>query len=348
MRLKLPRYVHGFIDRNGIARYYFRRHGKRTALPGLPWSPEFMAAYAAAEAQGPKHPAKTGIERTVPGSINALAVAYLNSAGFQNLAKGTQDTYRCLLDNFRIEHGNRSAVSLDRRAVSALVAQKANKPAAASNRLRIIRLLMRFAVVQGWRDDDPTTGVKPPKMRSGGFHTWTDDEIKAFEATHPMGSRARLAFALLLWTAQRRGDVVRMGRQNIQNDWLTIRQQKTGVTVQIPIHSELRTAIDSYPHKNLTLLVTDFGKPFSSAGFGNWFREMCREAGLPDNCAAHGLRKAAARRLAEAGCTAHQIMAITGHKTLREVTRYTDAADRHGLAATAMAKIESGTSSGKL
>lgn len=290
MRLKPPRYVHGFIDRNGTSRYYYRRHGKRTALPGLPWSPEFMAAYAMAEAKAPQGPKQIGIERTLPGSINALAVAYVNSAAFQNLGKATQTTYRGLLDNFRIEHGNRSALSLDRRAISALIAQKADKPAAASNRLRIIRLLLRFAVVQGWRDDDPTIGVKPPKMRSGGFHTWTEDEIRAFEAKHPIGSRARLAFALLLWTAQRRGDVVLMGRQNINNNWLTIRQRKTGATVQIPIHSELRAAIESYPQNNLTLLVTDFGKPLPVQASGTGFvrcagRPVCRTFVQPTACA---------------------------------------------------------------
>jgi integrase len=348
MRLKLPRYVHGFIDRHGTARYYYRRYGKRTALPGLPWSPQFIAAYEEAKENRQAAIRPIGCETTLPGSIKALTVAYFNSAEFQTLAVSTRSTYRGILENFRLQYGDRSAVSLDRRAIAALVNQKAATPAAAGNRLRMIRLLMRFAIAQGWREDDPTVGVKPPRSRSGGFHTWTEGEIAAFEAKHPRGTRARLALDLLLWTAQRRGDVVLMGRQNIQHECLTIRQQKTGATVQIPVHSALRASIDAYPNKNMTFLVTENGKPFSSAGFGNWFREVCREAGLPDHCAAHGLRKAAARRLAEAGCTAHQIMAITGHKTLREVTRYTEAADRQGLAAAAMAKIEQGTSSGKL
>ena len=340
--------MHAFTDRHGTARYYYRRHGKRTALPGLPWSPEFMAAHAAAAESKVERAKHIGAERTLPGSINALTVAYFNSADFHGLADTTRATYRGILDAFRTEFGDKSAAGLDRRAVSALVSRKASTPAAAGNRLRMIRLLMRFSIAQGWRDDDPTTGIKSPKTRSGGFHSWTEDEISAFEARHPIGTRARLAMALLLWTAQRRGDVVRMGRQHIKAEWLTVRQQKTGATVDIPVHAELRIAIDALPNNHLTLLVTENGKPFTAAGFGNWFRDVCRQAGIPDHCAAHGLRKAAARRLAEAGCTAHQIMAITGHKTLREVTRYTEAADRHGLAETAMAKIRRGTSSGKL
>ena len=53
----------------------------------------------------------------------------------------------------------------------------------------------------------------------------------------------------------------------------------------------------------------------------------------------HGLRKAAARRLAEALCEPHEIMSITGHRTLKEVTRYTEAFDRAKLGRSAMAKL---------
>ena len=348
MKLKLPPYVHAFTDRHGTPRYYYRRHGKRKPLPGLPWSPDFMAAHASAAEAKTADKKQIGSAKTLPGSINFLVTAYFNSSEFHQLAKTTRATYRGILEGFRLEHGNRSAEGLNTRAVAAIVSRKAATPAAAGNLLRMIRIVMRFSIAQGWREDDPTTGVKTPKTRSGGFHTWTEEEIDAFKAVHPNGTRARLAFSLLLNTAQRRGDVIRMGRQHIKSEWLSIIQQKTGVTVQMPVLRELRAAIDGFPNNHLTFLTTQYGEPFTAAGFGNWFREICREAGLPDHCAAHGLRKAAARRLAEHGCTAHQIMAITGHKTLKEVTRYTEAVDRHGLAETAMAKIERGTSNGKL
>ncbi|WP_354595950.1 tyrosine-type recombinase/integrase [Rhodovulum tesquicola] len=94
------------------------------------------------------------------------------------------------------------------------------------------------------------------------------------------------------------------------------------------------------PLKNLSFLVTAQGRPFSPAGFTNWFRDMVREAGLPDGLSPHGLRKATCRRLAEAGCTPHQIMAISGHKSLAEVTRYTVAAGRKDLAVQAMLALD--------
>lgn len=339
MRLRLPPHVQGFTDRHGKPRYYFRRAGSpRVALPGLPYSPEFMAAHAAAMG-GEGMKIDVGASRTIPGTINALTVAYFNSPAFSTLSATTRATYRGIIENFRGEHGDKRVQLLQGPHIARMMAKKAATPAAANNLLRMLRLLMRFAVVQGWRRDDPTIGLKAFKMRAGGFHTWTEDEIALFEAKYSVGTRARLALGLLLYTAQRRSDVVLMGRQHIRNEVLTITQQKTGAHVEIPVLSDLRKILDSTPSDHLTFLVAAGGKPFTAAGFGNWFREMCGKAALPKNCAAHGLRKAASRRLAEAGCTAHQIMAITGHKTLREVTRYTEAVDRSGLARAAMAKL---------
>src|SRR5690606_27493249 len=107
---------------------------------------------------------------------------------------------------------------------------------------------------------------------------------------------------------------VGMGPQHISRDGLIrVRQDKTDAYLEIPVHSALREALDACPSGHLTFLATAFGKPFTAAGFGSWFRDMCNEAGLPKHCAAHGLRKAACRRLAEAGCGASVIGSISGH-----------------------------------
>jgi hypothetical protein len=127
-----------------------------------------------------------------------------------------------------------------------------------------------------------------------------------------------------------------MGRQHIRNGVLTVRQVKTGAELPIPVHPELDGIRADM--SGMTFLTTQFGKPFTAAGFGNWFREQCNDAGLA-HCSAHGLCKAAARRLAEAECTEHEIAAITGHATLREIARYTKAADQQRLARAAMEKV---------
>jgi len=102
---------------------------------------------------------------------------------------------------------------------------------------------MAFAVGDGWRQDNPTTGTKRIKSRTDGFHTWTEEEIAQFEAVHPVGGKARLALALLLYTPQRRSDVVGIGRQHIRNGVLHIKQKKTGASLAIPVHSNLRASL---------------------------------------------------------------------------------------------------------
>ena len=158
------------------------------------------------------------------------------------------------------------------------------------------------------------------------------DVIAAFEARHPIGSQARLALILLLYTAQRRADVIHMGRQHVRGGLIHIRQRKTGTTLAIPVHPDLRAALDATPAEHLTFLTTRDGRQFHPDSFTHWFKHKCREAGLPARASVHGLRKAACRRLAELGCSASVIAAISGHSTLREVSRYTAAADQVRLA----------------
>jgi integrase len=181
-------------------------------------------------------------------------------------------------------------------------------------------------------------------MSGDGHHTWTEDEIAQFEAHHPIGSRERLAFALGLHTGQRRGDVIRMGRQHIKGDVLRVTQRKTGAALALPIHPELAAVLATVPATQLTFLQTLRGTPFTDHAFSDWFGKACDAAGLSSECTFHGLRKAACRRLAEAGCTVHEIKAISGHASLHEVERYTKAADQMKLARAAMARTKAANS----
>jgi integrase len=345
-----PKFVHGYLDRHGKPRFYFRRAGfKQAPLPGLPWSPEFMAAYETALAG---QPLEIGSARVKPGTIRALTVSYFNSLEFRAMKPSSQSVRRNIIEKFCREtdkagqaHSDKGAATLQREHVVKLMAARAEKPEAANGLRKALRAMMKHAVEIGLRADDPTRDVRAIRVKSGGFHSWTDAEIGQFEKRHPVGSRARLALALLLYSGQRRSDVVRMGRQHIRDGALHVTQQKTGATLAIPVHPALAALLVEMPADHLTLLVTEFGKPFTAAGFGNWFRDRCNEAGLP-HCSAHGLRKAAARRLAEAGCTPHEIAAITGHQSLREIVRYTEAVEQKRLAVSAMKKVKRRTSSG--
>jgi integrase len=335
-RIKLA-FIHEYRDRHGKVWRYARLPGRRKVpLPGAPGSEEFMAAYRAALVGEAPRAAEIGAARTQPGSVNAAVISYLNSATFHGYAPDTRRTRRNILERFRTEHGDKRVALLQRPHIDRMVEAKAETPSAARNFLNTLRALMAHCILIGMRPDDPTQGVKRAPIKTAGYRTWTEADIAAFEAKHPIGSRARLALTLLLYTAQRRSDVVRFGRQHVRDGLLHLRQQKTGATLIIPVHPELAAVLDSTQSDHLTFLTTASGKPFSAAGFTNWFRDMCNEVGLPGGTSAHGLRKAACRRLAEAGCSANVIAAISGHASLREVQRYTAAADQARMARSAV------------
>jgi integrase len=204
--------------------------------------------------------------------------------------------------------------------------------------LNAIRGLLRFAVPTMLRID-PTEGIPGVKMpKSKGHHTWTDDEIAQYRAHWPPGTQQRLVMEFALETASRRGEVVRLGPQHVKNGRIRIERTHGSEDVDIPMSPELRAACDAMPKAHLTYIVTAQGKPRSKYGLGNDFAKWATEAGLPARCRLHGLKKGGMRRLAEAGNTAHELMAISGHKTLSEVQRYTSAADKKRLADSAMAK----------
>jgi integrase len=345
--MKKPRYTHGYVDRHGRSRYYFRRPSfKQVPLPGLPWSPSFMAAYEAALNGALPHK-EIGEARSQPGTIAALVAAYFSSPQFKGLSPSTQATYRGIIERFRREHGHRRVATLQREKLAEMLGNRASTPSAANNWLRMVRMLMQFAIFINMRSDDPTRGIKTLKVRSAGFLTWGEDQIAAYRKTHALGTKARLALELLVNTGQRRSDVVRMGRQHIRDGILSLRQQKTGVLIEIPVLPEMQAALEAMPKsEHLTFLTTEFGKPFTAAGFGNWFRDRRKEVGLAKGYAAHGLRKAAATRHANSGATAHELMAWFGWTTLKEAERYTRAANRRRLAQAAMRKLTTGTPSG--
>ena len=340
--MKLPRYVHGFLDRHDKPRFYFRRPGfESKRLRGLPYSPEFMRDYEAAMTE---QPLPVGADRVRPGTMQAVALSYFASPEFRTLRQSTQRAYRWTIERLCREHGDKRAALLRRDHIVKLMAAHADRPATANALRMALRVMMKHAIEIGLRVDDPSRDVRAIRIRSEGHHSWTDEEIEQFERYHPIGSRARLALALLLYTGQRRGDVIRMGAQHIRNGAIYVKQEKTGVELIIPLHPTLMAIIAAVPRDHLTFVTTRRGGPFQGSAFSRWFREQCDAAGLP-HCSAHGLRKAAARRLAEAGCTAHEIGAITGHASLAELVRYTKAADQRRLAEVAMTKAR--TSGGK-
>jgi integrase len=329
----LPKYCCWAVDRHGKRRVRFRRNGCTTYLSGTPWSEGFMRQYA--ELVDRNTPA-IGESRTTHGSFNALVVAYYGASEFTNLAESTRRARRNILERFRAEHGTKQLKGLGRVHIKAILDQ-IKKREARNHLLKVLRGILEYAVDQEMLPTNPAAGIKKLKNQSDGHHTWTEQEILQFQNRHPTGSKAALALALGLFTAQRKGDCLRMGWQHVTGDTIAVRQEKTKTPLVIPLHPELKAALASVPRANLTFIVTEWGAPFTSAGFGNWFRDQCNAAGL-QHCSFHGLRKAAATRLSNAGCTPDEVKAITGHRSLAEVARYTKANDQRLLAQKALAK----------
>jgi integrase len=331
LRLK---HVHRFRDRHKTVRHYLRIPGRKAvALPGEPGSREFLAAYqAATQAPAPK-------PQATAGSLNALAASYYASPAFLDLRPSSQANYRRIIERLRNAHGPKPVALLNGAGVRKILADRAEHPAAANHLLRILRLLCQHAMDTGLLTTDPTVGVKRRDYEVQGYRPWTEADIAAFEARHATGTKPRRAMALLLYTGQRRSDVVRMGRQHIRQGRIHVRQVKTHRELQLPIHPALAAELAHVPPDHLHFLAREDGTPHSPGGFYNLFVAWCAEAGLPPGLAPHGLRKAAARRLAEAGATAHQIAAVTGHRSLHEVTVYTAAADQARLAEQAMGLV---------
>jgi integrase len=338
----LPLYVTACADRHGKMRYRFRRKGfANYQFKSALGTEGFRIEYAACLTVAATKPTSIVISPAIPGTINDLIIRYYGTPSWRGMQPSSQRTYRGIIERFRKAHGDKPVAAVEARHLDAILGKMADKPAAANNLRKVLKRLFSYAVKSGMRPhrDNPADLTDSFKMRGEGFHTWTETEIQQFESYFEIRTKARLAMALMLHTGLRRSDVVRLGPQHVQNGRIRITQTKTGAPVTIPINSELRATIDANPSDSLVFLVTQFGKPFTSNGFGNWFRDRCNEAGLPQ-CSAHGLRKAMSRRLAEAGVTNLQGRAVTGHKTDRMFEHYAAEANKEQLADAAMANLE--------
>lgn len=342
MKLKMPPYVDRFVDRNGKARHYYRPGGRgpRVTLPGLPWSNEFMLAYAAAETGA--GPMPKGLHRIAPGSIEAAVVRYLDSDAWKAQAQTSRDLRRPIIEHVRREIGAHKLRALRRDHVQGLIADKS--PSAQSNWMKALRHFTNWALRENLLAADPCAGVQTArKPQTGGFMTWTEQHVDTYRASYPLGTQARLAIELMLNLGVRISDARQIGRPHIRDGMLTDYQPQKGRTtnghlINVPVHADLARAIVAMPVVGReTFLVTTEGNVYTAKYLGQKMREWCNSADLPE-CTSHGLRKLCLTRLAEAGCSPHEIMSISGHKNIKEIETYTATASRKKLALIAMAR----------
>lgn len=343
-RRMLPRYISSFTDNRGKLRYRFRRVGQPThyfqhEIGSLEFAAEYQACLDSCRGN-------VAEKRMAPGSIDDLCARFYQSTAFNRGKAITRQKNRAILDGFREmlwkekRIGDLSARGVEFIHLDKLLADKAEKhPFAAVNLRKQLKRLFNFAVKSKIRPDNPAQFTDAIKAKTDGFHTWTEEEIARYQAHHALGTKARLALELFLWTAKRRSDGVQLGRQHIRDGCFYGTDEKTGKPSWIPIAPQLQEAIDAMPaHEHLCFLISERGRPFSAKSFGNRMRKWCDEAGLPQ-CTTHGLRKAVARRLADIGTHNQGIKAVTLHSDDKEVSLYTREADQRAMAKLAMGEL---------
>jgi integrase len=335
-------YVHRYRDRHGKLRVYVKPPGRPSAaLPGAPGSPEYMQVYQAAMAGDvvPK-----ALSTAKGGTLAALVQQFYRSAEFANIKPTSQSLYRRVLKPIIARHGHRFFHDLPHEKARKIIEEIGeHKPGMANLTKAVLQQLFNYAKAV----DPRLRGANPfdeiPRYRLGTIHTWTDDEIAAFEKRWPLGTPERLAFAVLLYTGQRGIDVVKMRRSDIPHGAIRVVQRKTAIDADdemlIAIHPALARAIKAGPSKGLFLIGDESGRPISRPDLTKLIRRAADAAGLPANCVAHGLRKAALRRLAEHGSTTKEIAAVSGHRSLSEIERYTRRADQARLARAALKRL---------
>jgi integrase len=276
------------------------------------------------------------------GTLARLVDIYQASQAWARLSGATQSQRANIYRRVCKTAGDAPYASIAQKHIKDGVAARAKTPFAANDFLKAMRGLFGWAVTNDHVTSDPTKGVNGYPHKTEGFHTWTEEEIATFETHWPVGTRERLALAILLFTGLRRGDAATLGRQHIKSGVITIRTAKTGQLVIIPILQELAEIIAATKTGDLAFIATASGAPMTTASFGNWFREACAAAGVPG--AAHGLRKAFTTRLADSGASELQLNAALGWANgSRQSATYTEKANRAKLARDAMAKLKKDT-----
>lgn len=348
------RYYFKDQDRRGNWRHFVRFRGRKIRLRKKPGTDEFLAEFLAAQRElqqrfgfrssldeKKKHP---------PQSFGWLGALYFASDAFKGLDATSQRTRRGVIEGCFAEKlsdtgphlmGDCPLAHFSALKVKRLRDLKSaqGKLGAANNRKKYISAMYKWAIEEGKAAHNPARDVARKQYATDGFHAWDETELEKFEKRHPIGSRARLAMALMLYLGARRGDMVLLGRQMVQNGVIRYTPRKTAyrrteASVK-PILPELAAIIDATPSGHMNYLVTEKGEPFKPNGFGNWFRDRCDEAGLP-LCTAHGLKKLGSIRAAENGATVHQLMAIFDWKTIAQAQVYIDKANKTRMAREAM------------
>ena len=332
-KMTLP-YIHEFTKRGQVFRYV-RKAGKKVRLRLAPEHQDFLAEYQAAlvKLKGPP-PSDPG----ALGSWNALIDTYLDCAHFEGLRESTKAENKRECRYIRARWGTKPVDRLEACHVLKWQDELKKLPGKANNMLACVKMLLKFGRGRKFKTPAYDEILEIKELKIGELRGWTEAELAKFEAKWEVGTRERLIYALALYTGQRKADLLAMTRAHIDVGFIGVAQQKTGVRLAIPIHRRLSEAIDAMDVQGLALIARLDGQPLRSRELHDVFASATQSAGL-EGCVLHGLRKAATRRLIEAGASDAEVMAITGHETAEMLKLYSKGKNQKRLATQAMLKL---------
>jgi integrase len=265
---------------------------------------EFTAEYQAALVA---HQPATEV-RTSAGTLAWLIECFRGTAAWQARSESTRAKWDGIYLPALKAAGNSPLLAITPKAIRAGLERRAHTPGQAQHFLNAMRALFRWAIKVQLAKTDPTAGIQAPaRRRDAGIRPWTEDDVAAYERRWPVGTRQ---LDVLLYTGLRRGDAVRLGRQHVRDGTAAIKTEKTGTIVTIPILPVLAETLAAGPCGDLSFIAGSRGRPMAKASFSNEFAIACRAAGVPGS--AHGVRKIAATRAANAGATVAELEAIFG------------------------------------
>lgn len=336
---KLDKHVSVFVDRHGKERFRFRSKGFSTYLPH-PSDKLYRQAYEAALNREPL----AITPRSAVGTVSDALPRFYGSLAFNRGGDGWRKDRRRVLESFREEYGQFELRHFETHLIERILEKKMEQRVINGRKVggsaAAVRLREQLLVFFTWAKKQKLVAMNPveesdtPDHKEAGYYKWNEEDIAAFRARWPIGTKPRLALELVLWTGARRTDAHRMPPP--RNGRIGSTASKTGKEMDVKVAPALQRAIDAMPAVGIsTLLVTEYGKPFSVAGFGNWFKDKCVEAGLPQ-CSLHGLRKALARRAADRNVSQQQLKALGQWENDAEVKIYVDGANRRELAESAL------------
>lgn len=329
-------YLQKETSRHGKVVWYFRRgKEKRVRIHGVYGSKKFNDEYDAALA------GKT-VETKAPvlqSTFRWLVDRYYASGRYEQLRPNTQRNHRLMLESVCKTGGSRKFRGVTSDDIRAGLVRREATPHMAASYVSVMRALFEFAKDSALIQVNPVSeDIVARQSKSDGYHTWTLEEVEQYETRHPVGTKARLALDILLYTGLRRSDAIVLGRQHVKDGIIRIRAGKNGVEITIPLLPPLAASIRACETGDLVFLTNARGEPWKNISFGYWFADRCNEAGVTEG-RAHGLRKAGATIAANNGATPFELTAMYGWSSTKMAEVYTRKADRERLAERAANKL---------